>query len=59
MEPRAYTPLVESFPKTTKNKHDLKHPGSVDLITIKQNKLPSFIDRFPYFADTTERGDRG
>jgi len=26
--------------------HDLKHPGSVDLITTKQNKLPSFIDRY-------------
>jgi hypothetical protein len=25
--------------------HDLKHPGTVDLITTKQNKLPSFIDR--------------
>jgi hypothetical protein len=25
--------------------HDLKHPGSVDLITTKQNKLPCFIDR--------------
>jgi hypothetical protein len=25
--------------------HNLKHPGSVDLITTKQNKLPSFIDR--------------
>jgi len=24
---------------------NLKHPGSVDLITTKQNKLPSFIDR--------------
>jgi len=24
---------------------DLKHPGSVDLISTKQNKLPSFIDR--------------
>jgi hypothetical protein len=23
----------------------MKHPGSVDLITTKQNKLPSFIDR--------------
>jgi len=23
----------------------LKHPSSVDLITTKQNKLPSFIDR--------------
>jgi hypothetical protein len=26
--------------------HDLKHPSSVDLITTKQNKLPSFIDRW-------------
>jgi hypothetical protein len=26
--------------------HDLKHPGSMDLITTKQNKLPSSIDRF-------------
>jgi hypothetical protein len=25
--------------------HDLKHPNSMDLITTKQNKLPSFIDR--------------
>jgi hypothetical protein len=25
---------------------DLKHPGSVDLVTTKQNKLPSFIDKF-------------
>jgi hypothetical protein len=25
--------------------HNLKHPSSVDLITTKQNKLPSFIDR--------------
>ncbi len=25
--------------------HDLKHPSSMDLITTKQNKLPSFIDR--------------
>jgi hypothetical protein len=25
---------------------DLKHPGLVDLITTKQNKLPSFIDRY-------------
>jgi hypothetical protein len=25
--------------------HNLKHPASVDLITTKQNKLPSFIDR--------------
>jgi hypothetical protein len=26
--------------------HHLKHTGSVDLITTKQNKLPSFIDRY-------------
>ncbi len=26
--------------------HNLKHPGSLDLITTKQNKLPSFIDRW-------------
>ncbi len=26
--------------------HDLKHPGSVDLISTKQNKLLSFIDRW-------------
>ncbi len=26
-----------------KQELDLKHPGSVDLITTNQNKLPSFI----------------
>jgi hypothetical protein len=26
--------------------HNLKHPNSLDLITTKQNKLPSFKDRF-------------
>jgi hypothetical protein len=26
--------------------HDLKHPGSMDLMGTKQNKLPSFIDRW-------------
>jgi len=57
----AHAPLlVKSFPKTQRTKpmhlslsrafqrhkeHDLKHPSSVDLITTKQNKLPSFIDR--------------
>jgi hypothetical protein len=35
--------------------HDLKHPGLVDLITTiqyktKQNKLPSFIDRWDTYA---------
>jgi hypothetical protein len=28
--------LVKSFPEH--QEHDLKHPGLVDLITIKQNK---------------------
>jgi hypothetical protein len=27
-------------------KHNLKHPSSMDLIITKQNKLPSFIDRY-------------
>jgi hypothetical protein len=31
-----------AFPRH--QEHDLKHPGSLDLITTKQNKLPSFID---------------
>jgi len=26
--------------------HDLKHPSWVDLVTTKQNKLPSFIYRY-------------
>jgi hypothetical protein len=26
--------------------HDLKCPNSMDLITTKQSKLPSFIDRY-------------
>ncbi len=26
--------------------HNLKHSGLMDLITTKQNKLPSFIDRY-------------
>jgi hypothetical protein len=30
--------------------HDLKQPGSVDLIITNQNKLPSFIDRL-FLAD--------
>jgi hypothetical protein len=29
--------------------HDLKHPGLVDLIATKQNKLPSFMDRYHPF----------
>jgi hypothetical protein len=33
--------------------HDLKHPSLVDLITTKQNKLPSFIDRYAGVATKT------
>jgi hypothetical protein len=38
--------------------HDLKHPSLVDLITTKQNKtkqnkLPSFIDRYAGLATKT------
>ncbi len=33
--------------------HDLKHLDSVDLITTKQNKLPSFIDRL---VSTSHKG---
>jgi hypothetical protein len=35
--------LSRAFPRH--EEYGLKHPGSVDLITTKQNKLPSFIDR--------------
>jgi hypothetical protein len=41
---QAHAPLlIKSFPKTPRTRS--KHPGSVDLITTKQNKLPSFLDR--------------
>jgi hypothetical protein len=32
-----------------KIRHDLKHPGLVDLIITKQNNLPSFIDKWFLF----------
>jgi hypothetical protein len=33
--------------------HDLMHPSLVDLVTTKQNKLPSFIDRYyTYYCNT-------
>jgi hypothetical protein len=32
--------------------HYLKHPSLVDLITTKQNKLPSFIDRWQGRSET-------
>ncbi len=44
MEPSPCTPPCRELSKFNK-KHDLKHPGSVDLISTIQNKLPSFIDR--------------
>jgi hypothetical protein len=41
---QAHAPLlVETFERH--QEHVLKHPGLVDLITTKQNKLLSFIDR--------------
>ncbi len=48
VEPSPYTPpaLDSSSSRAFQRhqEHDLKHPSSVDLITTKQNKLPSFID---------------
>jgi hypothetical protein len=45
MEPRKamHLFLLRAFQRH--QEHDLKHPGSVDLITTKQNKLSTFIDR--------------
>ncbi len=47
MEPSPCTPPC----REAYQEHDLKHPGSVDLITTKQNKtkqikLPSFVERW-------------
>jgi hypothetical protein len=36
--------------------HDLKQPSSMDLITTKQNKLSSFIDRFGDFTNDQKQG---
>jgi hypothetical protein len=42
---QAYAPLlVESFPETPRTRSEAS-PGSVDLRTTKQNKLPSSKDR--------------
>jgi hypothetical protein len=47
MEPYPWThSLSKAFQRH--QEHDLKHPGLVDLITTKQNKQPSFIDRLIY-----------
>jgi len=45
MEPK---PMHPSWSRASQrhHEHDLKHPSSVDLLTTKQNKLPSFIDRW-------------
>ncbi len=41
---QAHAPLLdESFPKTSRTRSE--HPSSVDLITTKQNRPPSFTDR--------------
>ncbi len=39
----SYSSSSRAFQRQQEN--DLKHTGLVDLITTKQNKLPSFIDR--------------
>ncbi len=41
--------LSKAFKPHQEHNLNLKHPGSVDLITTKQNKLASFIDRFCWF----------
>jgi hypothetical protein len=50
MEPSPCTP-PPSRAFQRHQEHNLKHPGSVDLITIKQNKLPSFTDRWFYLTE--------
>jgi hypothetical protein len=44
MEPSLCAPPCKELSKDTKNMI-WKHPGLVDLLTTKQNKLPSFRDR--------------
>jgi hypothetical protein len=44
-EPSPCTPPHQELSKRHQE-HDLKHPSLVDLIITKQNKLPSFIDRW-------------
>jgi hypothetical protein len=36
--------LLRAFQR--QQEHDLKYHSSLDLITTKQNKLPSFMDRY-------------
>jgi hypothetical protein len=44
MEPKPIHPF-SSRALQRHQEYDLKLPGLVDLMTTKQNKLPSFIDR--------------
>jgi hypothetical protein len=39
---QAHAPLLRAFQRH--QEHDLEHPSSLDLITTKQNKIPSFMD---------------
>ncbi len=42
---QAHAPLLSrAFQRH--QEHNLKHPGSMNLITTKQNKLPCFIERW-------------
>jgi hypothetical protein len=46
----AHAPLLDHRELSKDHQeHDLKHPGTVDLITTKENKLPPFIDRLLAF----------
>jgi hypothetical protein len=46
MESSPCTPPPSRERSKDTQEQDLKHLGLVDLIKTKQNKLPSFIDRY-------------
>jgi hypothetical protein len=46
MEPSPCTPPHQELAFKKAQEHNLEHPSLVNLITTKQNKLPSFIDRW-------------
>jgi hypothetical protein len=48
MEPKPMHHPSSSRAFQRHQEHDLKHPGLVDLITTKQNTLPSFMDRYKF-----------
>jgi hypothetical protein len=50
MEPSPMYPSSSSRAFQRHQEHYMKHPSSVDLITTKQNKLRSFIDRYVIFG---------